>query len=648
VRDRRSQLDPESYVFELSLAERERLDVFVEFRRFVDALLVDLRTAPAHRGGLHRDHRPPGAAVPSPLLVLPIDDADMNPHFSTRLLELFRSLYHPRLFFLVSGESRLFRATIETRVLGELLAPLRGVPPGLPESHVPQAALEVARTLPIAIYDKVIPPRRRFALPSMSAIECLLRLSMSDIGPLLPIAADPEATAWWRNVRSVLDIPVEKGNNPRPRRLLIPDRTDGVPTLGDYLAVGPETAGALPDTMRGLGHFEQRVITRIRAEVKGGSRIEGARPGLPNLVKNGAGDLSRHVVVDLWKEAVDQAPDILDGFSETDRQRFSDWRSWVRIDPGSGCLDVSHGHLVVDYSGQRVVFGNSVTLCDEGLLGLRLGRRLLPPRLNSVLLLAGWLAYDGPEDIYRAPVSGPDEATSRLLYVCVEHNTPPPAEYHLKIGWPVPRWRVFDILMFTKGWGLLLPSFRARPLSLASVLRYFLELVLSIAMERDPHVSIEATSPQPTAIDYADLARRIVDLAKPRAGTRAEYQRSWALGSAGLLAAPESGLAPAEANDWLTALKMAAGEQWTSMRSELRQARQARLERAIASARQETGLPPRHGDEQEMTRREAEVLVWHFDEERAFLWGAEVERPLVPVASGRRPGARPRRRTRSL
>ncbi len=148
--NRRAHADPATFAVEFEQAEEQRLDVVSSFRRFIDALVADYPRI----GRLPKDK--------PPLFVLGIDDADMNVAKSAELLDVVRTLWHPRVAFLLTGESRLFRAALEVRAQNDLVKSSHGSP---------SAPNSLTRTLPRDIYDKVLPPLHRLELRSLSANE---------------------------------------------------------------------------------------------------------------------------------------------------------------------------------------------------------------------------------------------------------------------------------------------------------------------------------------------------------------------------------------------------------------------------------------------------------------------------------------------
>lgn len=152
---RRDALPLERHVAELEITERNRLQIAPAFRRLMDALWTSFQQ--------ERDE------LPGPVFVLAIDDADLNPRKSAELLMLLRWLWHPRLAFVLTGDSTLLLEMIEVQ-LGRAVED--------------RASLKRPRLqdLPPAILDKVIPVSQRFPLRGVHrherrrALESALRL----------------------------------------------------------------------------------------------------------------------------------------------------------------------------------------------------------------------------------------------------------------------------------------------------------------------------------------------------------------------------------------------------------------------------------------------------------------------------------------
>jgi len=140
---RRAVSDPAAFAVEFEESEDQRLEVIPQFRRLIDALVADyarLRQWPENK---------------LPLFVLGVDDADMNVQRSAEVLDIIRALWHPRIAFLLTGDSELFEAALEVRTENELAAPSR---------KTVASGERLVRTLPRDIYNKIIPPLHRFEL----------------------------------------------------------------------------------------------------------------------------------------------------------------------------------------------------------------------------------------------------------------------------------------------------------------------------------------------------------------------------------------------------------------------------------------------------------------------------------------------------
>lgn len=157
---RRKDLDPESYAVELGQAERARLSIQDRWREFVDRVADD-----AHQ-------RLPALMKPDARFVLSIDDADMNPHRCVELLDLLRMFWHPRLVFVLTGETDLFIKTLQLHYLGrfrEATGPTALIEGEYKEILAKPSALGLAWNT----YNKAIPRGQRFSLPELQPEERL-------------------------------------------------------------------------------------------------------------------------------------------------------------------------------------------------------------------------------------------------------------------------------------------------------------------------------------------------------------------------------------------------------------------------------------------------------------------------------------------
>lgn len=225
VKSRRANVDPESLAAELRF---ESLDPSIAFRRAMDQLVreVSRRLSRGPAAGRERVH-----------FVLPIDDADMNPPRAAELIGLLRSLYHPRLSFLLTGDSDLFRRALRSTVLQRLWYRLSELPDESKQLDV-VAPAKYAQTLANEIYDRVVPESHRCTFDDLPSEQ---RVSF-------PAVATTEEES-KKTVREMLDaFEVRPGTS-----------------LGALVAARPEV---LPGRMRELTDFHMYLE---RPETPGGA-----------------------------------------------------------------------------------------------------------------------------------------------------------------------------------------------------------------------------------------------------------------------------------------------------------------------------------------------------------------------------------------
>ena len=147
-RKRLASSNPEDFAIELETAERRQMNIGRQWSLLVDSL-VD-RLPQKSVSGL-KDGKDPCKVGKRPCFVIPIDDADMNAERGVELIELLRSLWHPRVVFLLTGDSDLLRYLLFNHY--------KEVCERLPDTKASQLAADVL--------GKVIPPGQRWrCLPS--------------------------------------------------------------------------------------------------------------------------------------------------------------------------------------------------------------------------------------------------------------------------------------------------------------------------------------------------------------------------------------------------------------------------------------------------------------------------------------------------
>gem|GEM_PF-4884463 len=181
MRMRSAALDPESFAAELHETEQDRLHIGDQFSQLMDHIVS------AYEKRLRRDRGHSEGPRDTPVFVIAIDDADMNPARLGECFELLDSFVHPRLVFILTGDEPLFLTGLRARFLGELRQPLAGAKLDAADrkmlGDIPRA-LELAQQY----YNKLLPPHHCCKLSEVSEGERLehLREALEDI-PLGPV-----------------------------------------------------------------------------------------------------------------------------------------------------------------------------------------------------------------------------------------------------------------------------------------------------------------------------------------------------------------------------------------------------------------------------------------------------------------------------
>ncbi|MFY0562425.1 hypothetical protein ACN28E_01170 [Archangium lansingense] len=502
---RRAHVDPETYAYELEQAGRERLDLDTSFRAFVDALVADYK----HWSG----------AKEEPLFVIAIDDADMNPQLGLELLELIRTLWHPRVAFVLTGDSRTFLAVLQAKLGGTLKA--AGGAPDLLTSRIP--------TLSQQIYDKTIPPSQRSELEALDKSERLLHVKGLLEQPLTLLRTTPPA------------------GEQRPQRLL------------DLFELQPQLVDIFPDRLRAL-----RDLADFIQRGSPGTGDEWGR--------------LRHVIQELWDSALHDPrvqPELAEQIKEL-----------VQIDKRSRTFVVSTGPFVLRDVPQVIASG--FTENDWRVYFLRPRRtevltadsKPLSRRLSAALLLVLNTAENVEFGLARV-----DEQHQTALGAQVEPRVEPP----VLIPWPLPDFHtLLDHTLFGLAWETLLPRrFRLESGDVDAIARLFLRTVCWFARNRDgfleavlgsADVAWQALRPINIGSEgdtWETTAREIASLTQGPAipWDRRRRFESWAIWSAGLLAAPESGVSSAGAREFLEGLRRNMERIWPTVLGNLRSRR---------------------------------------------------------------------------
>jgi hypothetical protein len=103
VRERASNLDPDSFASEVMRAEQARLSINERFHDILNRLAQNVQWK----------------EYGNPLFVLPVDDFDLNPTRCLELLRLIRALTVPRLFTLVLGDDNVAEEVFKLKMAGD-------------------------------------------------------------------------------------------------------------------------------------------------------------------------------------------------------------------------------------------------------------------------------------------------------------------------------------------------------------------------------------------------------------------------------------------------------------------------------------------------------------------------------------------------
>ncbi len=175
---RSRNLTPEDLADEMEAQERERASLNDGWSAFVSKLAeVDLRKL---------DYKGPDGGIPC--LIVSIDDADMNPSRCVELLELVRSLWHPRVVFLLTGHIEMFHELLQRKFKKDGLSSVR------------------AERLARLYFDKVVPSQQRFEV--WADVDAALKLLSGSAGGWLnAMQSIPELSSAvpqrWRAVQDL-------------------------------------------------------------------------------------------------------------------------------------------------------------------------------------------------------------------------------------------------------------------------------------------------------------------------------------------------------------------------------------------------------------------------------------------------------------
>lgn len=516
VQRRASSIDVETYAMELEQAERERLDIRTSFARFMNALVADYKS---------------WASLPiPPLFVLPIDDADMNPGRVVELLEMLRTLWHPRCVFLVTGDSNLFLTTLRGHYLGLLRAPIAGAAAqdndleGLDDSDIPQRLAQ-------QVYDKVIPESQRL---DMQALDPEERLAFAGT------AAAGETSVATGEILARVMVDAHSTTPKQPAN------------LAHYFDLLPEVRQVLPGTLRNLIAVRARLEELERAD-----RLTSA-----------------NVLLCLWEEAL-QSSTLLP-------RQIRALVPKLKLDPQTDLTYVAERMLkssmypvgeTISQGASHVVQMNAWTADLQERSSANRPQQVsvsLPEAALWVLILAESVTADSCRaDSAMFPVVLPNAqfgATTCSIVVRSKVSGPSllPKPVQLNLRWWTPEWRSpADYILLSNQ---IRVASQVTDLGTASVdvhVLRFLWSVAHVALYRDVEIN-----PAPSWRGAVAAIAKI--LALPGESRRERANLQWALARAGLFAVPEFGLQ--SANELLVALRDESGR-WGDIRELLKNSR---------------------------------------------------------------------------
>jgi hypothetical protein len=544
---RKASLDPDAYALELEEAERQRLDVMSSFRKLLDSLVDDYK--------VFRGSNEP------PLFVVAIDDADMNPARSVELLDLVRALWHPRVAFLLTGDSKVFMRVLGAHVFHDLYSPLKGFRTSEFTDTLCGTPSEVT-DLAAQMYEKAIPPEQRCGLRPLGPSERFSRLL------------------------NVLE------------QFKAPEHRFELDSLAEYFTVQAQAQAGFPERLRSLIDLRQRLAGLLEEPQK--QPHELTLQAINILALSSAGN-----------DAVTHTPAVSD-------------LTWRPVNASSVRVHLNDRFDIVlhfggQFSGTTARSTSSPEMIASAILAIDAVTGLPRPTQNH-LGLGGFLV----RVVYRA-----------------ERPTPP------HISWPLPDWEtLLDYALLAWCWEQVThlnqaPRTKAEEITkdMGILARNYLATVIgvielandlsSIRTEVKSNVlysleelgkSIRAVTPS-----WEELAARAANLIKrPLNRDRYSPDEAWVLGRAGLLAAPESGLDPEDANAWLGSLKASLGSMWNNA---------TRLLTAQRTTRVRVALGLSMSDRSDETRRQIDEFLRQIDQtHKEHRWSAEFQPPPANLA----------------
>lgn len=501
-------LDPDSFTIELEEEEMLRLDVVTTFRRFIDALASDYAKWKKWQQ--------------KPLFLLAIDDADMNTRLSRSLLDLLRTLWHPRLAFLLTGDTAMF---LDLGREHEADSVAQDDQDHNNDYH--NNDITAIRKLRADIYAKIIPQKHRCKLRSLAPEQ---RLS---VGPCL-----------GKNFFQVNLAPDTKTTKSAKQK-----------KLEDLFKASPQTLEALPDRLR---HLHELAAFLQQSEEDDGKLM--------------AAQKSARLIERTWTW-------VMDNLAEPDDAEY--FRRKIQIDDsGNLRVDFSTALRPVTANAQVVRIDNKMTLVldyperfqhpdpDPDQLTTS-GEDMLRPVVAAMMLANDYTAAVGQGFAEHSLVPSGLET---LMFAHVAYRS---YSKLYRIPWPAPTWSSFeDLVRLAQKWKDALMTLKSSTIDIKAYA--FVKTILSVGTSKEKDKTLRIKHPEEK--DWSALAQEIAAAANLPGSTQRQLALSdWSIECAALLTAPESGLSAEAANSFLGALQTALDKKWPEARERLNETREKRI-----------------------------------------------------------------------
>lgn len=378
---RKRDIDPETFAEEIHAAERDRNDLQASFCELIDVFVERWR------------------GPDTPLFIIAIDDADMNPDRMLECLELTQMFSHPRVAYLLTGDEDLFLVALENTFAAQL-------------GRASRASEEGAK-LAQRFYAKCIPLTQR------------QRLSR--------LAPDERVKFLFEELRRV-EFPE-----------IVPPTGSASPTIADLMTLFPTIANALPSTIRELTDFQQWLRDELQL------RSDRQYTPQPHPLTVTAFEL-------LWGiSRLQRETASTEDRQVLDRMISQTWtvegvnRIRIHVD------DVGF-QVVTDYANKNTTFGRqpctvetelrSITSIDPVVPNPILGSPplRLDDGIRSTLLLAVVLSPPRPHIMSDRPIMS---GASNIINVTLTAG-----KRSVRTTWPIPTINnVLDTMRFVRAWG---------------------------------------------------------------------------------------------------------------------------------------------------------------------------------------------------